>query len=140
MVEPRSRVFHLGAGSLPPSPQKLYLNYRNNLLMLYKNLPPGWMPFLVALRRAMNRLSGLVYLARGERGNFDAVVRAHRDFRAMRQQLRVTQIERTSFDKVKNYELRVDKPAHKTTKLRGVWHGSIILRYIFGGRRFGRLL
>ena len=34
MVEPRSTVYHLGAGTLPPSPQKLYLNYRNNLAML----------------------------------------------------------------------------------------------------------
>ncbi len=39
MVEPRSRVFHLGGGTLPNnSPRKLYLNYRNNLSMLYKNL------------------------------------------------------------------------------------------------------
>lgn len=37
---PRSRVFHLGGGSLPQdSPHKLYLNYRNNLLMLSRNLP-----------------------------------------------------------------------------------------------------
>lgn len=39
-VVPRSRVFHLGGGSLPQdSPHKLYLNYRNNLLMLERNLP-----------------------------------------------------------------------------------------------------
>ena len=39
MVEPRSRVFHLGGGTLPNnSARKLYLNYRNNLSMLFKNL------------------------------------------------------------------------------------------------------
>lgn len=39
-VVPRSTVYHLGGGSLPQdSPRKLYLNYRNNLLMLSRNLP-----------------------------------------------------------------------------------------------------
>jgi len=41
-VEPGSRVFHIGGASLPQgSPDKTFLNFRNNLLMLYKNLPPG---------------------------------------------------------------------------------------------------
>lgn len=40
-VVPGARLFHLGGGSLPPSdPRKTYLNYRNNLIMLHKNLPP----------------------------------------------------------------------------------------------------
>ncbi len=40
-VEPDSEVYHIGGGSLPASsPRKTYLNFRNNLLMLYKNLPP----------------------------------------------------------------------------------------------------
>lgn len=50
-VEPASVVYHLGGGTLPnDSPRKIYLNYRNNLWMLYKNLPAGrlWSPFRAA--------------------------------------------------------------------------------------------
>ena len=40
-VEPRSMVFHVGGGTLPnDNPQKIYLNFRNNLCMLFKNLSP----------------------------------------------------------------------------------------------------
>ena len=39
-VDPRSVVYHVGGGTLPNnSPGKLYLNFRNNLLMMYRNLP-----------------------------------------------------------------------------------------------------
>ncbi len=38
MVVPESKVYHVGAGSLPKdSPHKMYLNFRNNLFMLFKN-------------------------------------------------------------------------------------------------------
>ena len=52
MIEPASHVFHIGGGSLPrQSTRKLYYNFRNNLLMLYKNLPPHqwWRIFPSAL-------------------------------------------------------------------------------------------
>ena len=40
VVIPKSVVYHVGGGTLPNNnPQKLFLNYRNNLFMLYKNLP-----------------------------------------------------------------------------------------------------
>ena len=41
MCDPKSSVYHVGGGTLnSESPFKTYLNYRNNLLMLYKNLKP----------------------------------------------------------------------------------------------------
>ena len=65
-VEPASVVYHLGGGTLPnDSPRKIYLNYRNNLWMLYKNLPAGRLWFTVPLRMAMDGASALVYLAQG---------------------------------------------------------------------------
>ncbi|MDR2912724.1 MAG: glycosyltransferase family 2 protein [Alistipes sp.] len=123
MVEPRSRVFHLGAGTLPPSPQKLYFNYRNNLAMLYKNLPAGAMQAIVATRMALNALASAVYLARGEGANFRAVWRAHRDFFAMlgeglREKRRAVGATRV-----------VRRPA-------GVWRGSILLSYIVLGKKW----
>ena len=122
MVEPRSTVYHLGAGTLPPSPQKLYLNYRNNLAMLYKNLPRGTMPLIVAARLWLNALAAAVYLVRGQRENWSAVWRAHKDFRKMvREGLRESRRTIQSCRKA--------KPA-------GIYRGSILAAYLFGKRRF----
>lgn len=126
MVEPRSHVFHLGAGTLPPSAKKLYYNYRNNLAMLYKNLPDSTMRFVVFLRIMLNNLSACVYLVRGERANFRAVMDAHRDFGAMkRSYLR---------------EARKKIQTGRSTSPQEIYHGSIILRYLFGRCRFGKLI
>ena len=124
-VEPRSVVWHLGAGTLPPSPQKLYLNYRNNLAMLYKNLPPGEMQLVVAARLALNTLASLVYFARGEGKNFKTVWRAHRDFFTMRRESlrdKRGQIQST----------RIAKPE-------GIWRGSILLAHLFGKKQFSKI-
>ena len=125
MVEPRSTIYHLGAGTLPPSPQKLYLNYRNNLAMLYKNLPRGAMQTIVAARMALNALAALFYLARGERENWKAVWRAHRDFGRM-----VSDSLRESRRTIQSR--RIAKPA-------GIWRGSILAAYLFGRRRVDEL-
>ena len=85
---PLSTVFHLGGGTLPAgSPRKLYLNFRNNLLMLHKNLPPS--AFRKVLRRRMwlDRAAALAYLAGGKPANMKAVLQAHRDFRKMRRHM-----------------------------------------------------
>ena len=44
-VEPRAEVYHIGGASLRQGdPRKTYLNFRNSLLMLFKNLPPrAWL-------------------------------------------------------------------------------------------------
>ena len=86
MMTPRSRVYHLGGGTLPVgSPKKLYLNFRNNLLLLYKNLPEGWgRTWLLFVRRLVYDTSALaMFLVKGEFGNAKAVLAAHRDFRRM---------------------------------------------------------
>ena len=60
-VEPRSCVLHVGGGTLPNnSPQKIYLNFRNNLCMLFKNLSPlSFWPVLFA-RMALDGAAALV--------------------------------------------------------------------------------
>lgn len=83
---PESKVYHVGGGTLPKSnPMKTYLNFRNNLTMLYKCLPDG------ELRRVMHIRWWLDYLAAAEMlllkhnwGDFKAVFRARRDFRRWR--------------------------------------------------------
>lgn len=85
MAVPTSEVYHLGGGSLPAeNPRKTYLNFRNNLLMLHKNLPDGVRgPFLFR-RRLLDTIAWAKYLAGFDFKNASAIIRAHRDFARMR--------------------------------------------------------
>ena len=79
-VEPQSEVYHLGGSSLPQgSPQKTYYNFRNSLLMLYKNLPPPRWRRVLALRAALDSAAAARMLAQGHPGEASAVARAYRD-------------------------------------------------------------
>ena len=80
-----SRVFHLGGGALPyGNPRKTYLNFRNNLLLLYKNLPRKQGRRKLFSRRLADTLAFGMFLLSGKWGDARAVLRAHRDFRRMR--------------------------------------------------------
>lgn len=82
---PESFVFHLGGGTLPQkSPRKLFLNYRNNLLMLRGNLPARQRIFRIPARMALDSLSALVYICTLRTSYFKAVLDAHRDYRRLR--------------------------------------------------------
>ncbi len=77
-VVPDSVVYHVGGGTLPNNnPHKLFLNYRNNLFLLFKNLPLGRLFPVLFARMVLDGLSALVYLASGKGGFFMAVPRAH---------------------------------------------------------------
>lgn len=61
---PQSTVFHVGGGTLPNEhPRKLYLNFRNNLLTLIKNLPPGTLFITLISRMILDCAASLKYLA-----------------------------------------------------------------------------
>ena len=80
-----SRAYHLGGGSLPASnPRKTYLNFRNNLFLLYKNLPLKEGKRLLFVRRLYDALSFFLFVATFKWGSAKAVIHAHNDFRAMR--------------------------------------------------------
>ena len=83
-VIPESMVYHLGGGTLPKnSPQKLYLNYRNNILLLDNNLARTIGRRRAALRifcrKLLDGCSAMVYLLSFRMDFFRAVWRAHRD-------------------------------------------------------------
>ena len=85
MMVPSSHVYHLGGGSLNyGNPRKTYLNFRNNLLLLHKNLPHGEGKKLLFVRRLMDALAFGMALAKFHFGDARAIIRAHRDFRKMR--------------------------------------------------------
>ena len=80
---PESEVFHLGGATLQQgSPQKLYLNYRNCLKMMYKNLPSKRLIPTIWFRMILDGASSAVYLCQLQIKNFFAVLRAHLAFYA----------------------------------------------------------
>ena len=79
-----SVVYHLGGGTLPKdNPRKTFLNFRNNLLLLYKNLPESRLRPVMRLRFWLDALASLQIFFTGQRGSCSAVWRARRAFRAM---------------------------------------------------------
>lgn len=84
-VVPQSKVYHLGGGSLPVgNPRKTYLNFRNNLLMLYKNLPHKERKKALIVRRLLDTIAWAKSVATFKWGDAGAILRAHRDFRKMK--------------------------------------------------------
>ena len=122
MCEPRSVVYHLGGGTLPnESPRKLYLNYRNNLSMLFK-CAPTWQRCVVAVARpAADMLSAFIYLLRGQFSLFSATLRAYWDFMRLHR----------SLSKKRN---AIRNAA--TTESKQIYRGSIVLRYALGKKHF----
>ena len=82
---PESRVYHVGGATLKrENPHKTYLNFRNNLLMLYKNLPESEMTSVMRVRSLLDYVAAFVFLVKGDRANCKAVMQARHDFRRMR--------------------------------------------------------
>ena len=79
-----STVFHVGGGTLHKSnPRKTFLNYRNGLAMLYKNLPTNKLVFTILLRLILDGISGIKLLLGGSFADFWAVIKAHFAFYGM---------------------------------------------------------
>ena len=80
-----SLVFHVGGASLNQgNPKKTYLNFRNNLLLLYKNLPSKIKRKKLFVRRILDTLAFFMFLAKLDIQNANAILKAHKDFRKMR--------------------------------------------------------
>lgn len=81
---PQGTVYHLGGGSLPASsPRKTYLNFRNSLLMLYKNLPRSERRGFLIRRRLLDTIAWAKFMLTLDFSNASAIIGAHRDFRRM---------------------------------------------------------
>ena len=113
-----STVYHMGGGTLSnQSPRKTYLNFRNSLLMLHKNLPEERKEQTLFARKLFDGLAGMFFLLQGKPGHIPQIIRAHRDFG----------------------KLRKTMPAMPSPKpldeLIGVLHGSLVLNYFLKGRK-----
>lgn len=82
---PDSVAYHLGGGTLPQgNPRKTFLNFRNNLLLLYKNLPEDRLRPVMRLRFWLDALASLQFLLTMQWSSFLAVWRARRAYCRMR--------------------------------------------------------
>jgi len=80
---PQSVVYHLGGGSLSyDNPRKTYLNFRNNLLMIYKNSWCRW--GVLGIRFFLDYTAAAMFLVTGKTGSAKAVFQARKDYRKMR--------------------------------------------------------
>ncbi len=119
---PQSVVYHVGGGSLPNNnPRKIYLNYRNNLYLLFKNLPAGRLFPVIFIRMLMDGISAVIYLFQGKGKFFGVVVKAHMAFYRNIPIL---------FKKRK-----LNKSTTGKSKLYGIYPGSIVFDYFFRSKR-----
>lgn len=94
---PQSTVYHVGGGTLnTESPRKTFLNFRNNLLMLYKNLAPERLNSVMFARFFLDYLAALKFLLTGNTENALAVFKARIAFHQMRKSYRAARIENLS--------------------------------------------
>lgn len=82
---PDAMVFHVGGASLAQgNPKKTYLNFRNNLLLLYKNMPIKEGHKKLFIRRLYDTLAWGMFMLKFDFKNANAVLKAHNDFRKMK--------------------------------------------------------
>ncbi len=121
-----STVYHVGAASLSKdSPKKMYLNFRNNLLMLYKNVPRGEYMATFAARYFFDLLAYVHLLLKGDFKNAQAIIKAYRDFLKMR----------PSYKLVRRENLRLATVEKIPTQYRR----SILLRFYTGKKTFSSI-
>lgn len=122
-VVPSSYVYHVGGGTLNKmSPQKTYLNFRNNLIMLTKNLPWPTLLWLIPVRATLDLLSSIFFLVNGFPNYSAAVHRAHADY---------------FFRFGKWWKLRKKvAPIFRNESFSGVYNGSVVAEHFIGKTQF----
>ncbi len=83
---PESVVYHVGGATLNKSnPYKTFLNFRNNLLMLYKNLPEKELKKVLLVRFWLDGLAAAMFVLKFHFADAKAVFKARREFRRLKQ-------------------------------------------------------
>lgn len=78
---PKSVVYHVGGATLQQgNPKKTYLNFRNSLLMLVKNLPKSQLLPILFLRLCLDGFAGIQFLLKGKPSHTLAILKAHFSF------------------------------------------------------------
>lgn len=122
MCIPQSKVFHLGGGTLATdSPKKIYLNFRNSLFMLVKNLPEKKFKRTVFSRLFLDFLSAVIFLFSLKFSYFTSVVKAHFHFYRSLKTLKKKRKDIFEFSKLK-------APSN-------IYQKSIVLKFFKSGKK-----
>lgn len=120
---PQSVVYHVGAATLKKeNPRKTFLNFRNNLVMLYKNLPQRELSSVMRVRAILDYVAAFTFFLKGQISNALAVMKARRAYCSLRPSLasaRKENLEKTILDVIP-----------ERTK------NSILVQFYLRGKRF----
>jgi GT2 family glycosyltransferase len=125
---PQSTVYHLGGATLnADSPRKTYLNFRNNLIILVKNLPQFRAIGVVFIRLVLDGIAGLKFILEGKPKHAWAILQAHFAFYS-----RFTKIQRARMS-------LAHLPLLPMKALKGTYQGSMVWQfYLKGAKEFSR--
>lgn len=125
---PQSVVFHVGGATLQKeNPRKTFLNFRNNLLMLYKNLPKRELNQVLFVRMVLDYVAAFTFMLKGETPNAKAVLRARKEFYAMMKDFKASRRE--------NMQKKVQHSIPERIKK------SILVQFYFGRKKsFSQLM
>lgn len=111
---PSSTVYHVGGATLnKENPRKTFLNFRNNLLMLYKNLPSNELKFVMFQRTILDWVAAVVFCLKGDLAAAKAVSRARKQYKRLR--------PRFEADRLENLKLTVNKEIPERRKFCILW-------------------
>ncbi|MBK9643160.1 MAG: riboflavin biosynthesis protein RibF [Saprospiraceae bacterium] len=126
--EPKSRIYHLGGGTLEyTNPRKIFLNFRNNLSTIFKNVPYIYLFILLPFRLMIDFLISIKYLLSGQFILFFKVIEAY-----------VISILSTLYlmHKKDHYNSMIEKAKIGPTQFAGLLRGSLFLHYyLFGNKK-----
>jgi GT2 family glycosyltransferase len=119
---PSSTVYHVGGATLQRgNPFKTFLNFRNNLLLLYKNLPARGRSLTLFTRMILDSISAFRFLFQRDFKDFRAVFRAHLAFYGMK----------SSYSGIKNR----NKYPENSVIIAGIYPRSIVVEFFLKGKR-----
>jgi GT2 family glycosyltransferase len=117
---PKSVVYHVGGGTLPKgNERKVFLNFRNNLIMMAKNLPAGQWLWKIPFRFLLDSISAWKSLLAGEGVYFMAILEAHLAF------IKWVAVKRK----------QSVFPQKRRGKLQGWYPGSVVWQYFVVGKK-----
>ena len=120
-VQPQSVVYHVGGGTLPKgNSKKVFLNYRNNLIMMAKNLPINDLMIKLPLRFMLDAVSAWRALLKGDWGYWVAIFMAHFAF----------------FSWLLSSKVSTPKIPRSFSFHNGIYNSSIVFAYFLKGRKY----
>ena len=117
---PQSAVYHVGAGTLPRGGRKVFLNFRNNLIMLTKNLPLSSLIWKLPARFSLDAISAYKGLLSGDTSFFFAIAKAHFAYMGY----------------VLSGKLKRTKSPKALETLEGVYPGSLVYQYFIKNKQY----